>query len=78
MSFFALKVVALLSMLWDHATFVWPLDLPFAADYIGRIAAPIFLFSIANGYRHTRNLKRYALRLLVFVRQLETFYFGGS
>ncbi len=70
MSFFALKVVALLSMLWDHVTYVWPLALTVevlffpdaadtipallvlqrATDYIGRIAAPIFLFSIANGY----------------------------
>ena len=75
MSFFALKVVALLSMLWDHATYVWPLDLPFAADYIGRIAAPIFLFSIANGYWHTRNLKRYALRLLIFACLAEYPYY---
>jgi hypothetical protein len=27
MSFFALKTVALLSMLWDHVTYVWPLAL---------------------------------------------------
>jgi len=85
-SFFALKTIALLSMLWDHVTYVWPLSLtlellffPDAAgpvpavlilqrctDYLGRIAAPIFLFSIANGYRHTRSFKKYALRLLVF------------
>lgn len=75
MSFFALKTVALLSMLWDHLTYVWPLDLPLAADYIGRVAAPIFLFSIANGYRHTRNFKRYALRLLVFACLAEYPYY---
>lgn len=86
MSFFALKILALLSMLWDHASDVWPLsmvlgDLLFpdplgtsaaslalqrALPYLGRIAAPVFLFSVANGYRHTRSLGRYALRLLVF------------
>ena len=86
MSFFALKILALLSMLWDHLTYVWPLSMtlegllyPNAAggvlwievlqrctDYIGRIAAPIFLYAIANGYRHTRSFTRYALRLLVF------------
>lgn len=27
MSFFALKTIALLSMLWDHLTHVWPLAL---------------------------------------------------
>ena len=95
MSFFTLKLVALLSMLWDHLAYVWPLALtvevlffPDAAetapallalqrttDYIGRIAAPIFLFSIANGYRHTRNLKRYALRLLIFACLAEYPYY---
>ena len=69
MSFFTLKTIALLSMLWDQATHVWPLSMTLemlffpnaaepvpallalqrATDYIGRIAAPIFLFSIANG-----------------------------
>lgn len=86
MSFFSLKLAALLSMLFDHVTYVWPvfllpwelffpnvmetpqavLALQHITDYIGRIAAPIFLFSIANGYQHTRDLKRYALRLLAF------------
>ena len=95
MSFFTLKLVALLSMLWDHVTHVWPLALTVevlffpdaadtipallvlqrATDYIGRIAAPIFLFSIANGYRHTRNFKKYALRLLIFACLAEYPYY---
>mgnify|MGYP001026909070 FL=1 len=95
MSFFALKTVALLSMLWDHVTYVWPLALTLevfffpdaaeavpallvlqrATDYIGRIAAPIFLFSIANGYRHTRDFNRYALRLLIFACLAEYPYY---
>ena len=95
MSFFALKIIALLSMLWDHLAYVWPLALTVevlffpevsetipallvlqrAADYIGRIAAPIFLFSIANGYRHTRNFKKYALRLLIFACLAEYPYY---
>ena len=95
MSFFALKIIALLSMLWDHVTYVWPLALTVevlffpdaaetipallvlqrATDYIGRIAAPIFLFSIANGYRHTRNFNKYALRLLVFACLAEYPYY---
>ncbi|MCI9156393.1 MAG: hypothetical protein HFF44_05540 [Lawsonibacter sp.] len=103
MSFFTLKIIALLSMLWDHLTYVWPLTMtlellffPDAAetvpallvlqrvtDYLGRIAAPIFLFSIANGYRHTRNFKRYALRLMVFACLAEypyylLFHFHGN
>lgn len=95
MSFFTLKTVALLSMLWDHLTYVWPLSMTLEAllfpdaaeaipallviqrvtDYIGRIAAPIFLFSVANGYRHTRNFKKYVLRLLVFACLAEYPYY---
>ena len=79
MSSFILKVTALLTMLWDHIAYVYPptLFLPdlfpsipagliHASDYIGRISAPIFLWSITTGYRHTKNFKKYALRLLVF------------
>ncbi len=95
MSSFTLKLIALLSMLWDHVTAVWPLQIilwpllyPEAetlpppvelaetvGHYLGRIAAPIFLWSIANGYRHTRNVKRYALRLLIFACLAEWPYF---
>ena len=86
MSFFALKTAALLSMLWDHVTYVWPLSMVLenvpmilavqrCTDYIGRIAAPIFLFSIANGYRRTRDFKKYALRLLVFACLAEYPYY---
>lgn len=95
MSFFTLKTIALLSMLWDHLTYVWPLALTVevlffpdavetapallvlqrATDYIGRVAAPIFLFSIANGYQHTRDFKRYALRLLIFACLAEWPYY---
>lgn len=103
MSFFALKTAALLSMLWDHLTYVWPLAMTLeiiffpdaaesipallvlqrATDYLGRIAAPIFLFSIANGYRHTRDFNKYALRLLAFACLAEwpyymLFHFHGN
>lgn len=33
---------------------------------VGRLAFPIFAFQTAQGYRHTRNFKRYCLRLLLF------------
>lgn len=37
--------------------------LPYAFSYIGRLAAPVFLFCIVNGYLHTRNVKRYTARI---------------
>lgn len=34
--------------------------------FLGRMAAPIFCYFIAEGYYHTSNLKKYIIRLLVF------------
>lgn len=33
---------------------------------IGRMASVLFFFFIANGYAHTKNLKKYILRLVIF------------
>ena len=33
---------------------------------LGRIAFPIFAFMVAEGARHTRNIKKYILRLFIF------------
>lgn len=44
----------------------WLLDeLPFYLMFIGRLAAPIFLFCIAQGLRHTRDVNRYIRRVTV-------------
>ncbi len=39
-------------------------DLTYGLAFIGRLAAPIFLFCIAQGFLHTRSVKRYLGRLL--------------
>ena len=64
-----LKIIAVVSMLIDHyAAILLPhsssLYLPMRA--IGRIAFPIFAFLVVEGARHTSDIKRYALRMLVF------------
>ena len=61
----ALHVFAMLFMLCDH---MWATVIP-GNDWltcVGRLAYPLFAFMIAEGYFHTKNFKKYMLRLLLF------------
>lgn len=61
----ALHILAMVLMLCDH---LWGTIVP-GNDWltcIGRLAYPIFAFMIVEGYCHTKNLKKYVLRLLIF------------
>ena len=60
-----LHILAMALMLCDH---MWATVFPSAEwlTCVGRIAFPIFAFLTAEGYRHTRNARRYLLRMLVW------------
>lgn len=62
---FTLKILALLFMTFDHvASFLWgAVDIPIWFNWIGRLSAPIFIFMVVEGFYHTRNKKRYMVRL---------------
>ena len=68
MSALALRIIACVSMLLDHIGYCFGGRYPFLEPlrWIGRIAFPLYVFLIVNGFRHTSNRLRYALRLAIF------------
>jgi len=66
MSAFVLKIIALAAMLIDHAGAAFPDYIPFGTRIIGRLTFPIFVYLLADGFRHTRNPKKFLLRLFAF------------
>lgn len=61
----ALKVIAMVCMLCDHA---WATIVPgnLWLTMVGRIAFPIFAFQLVEGFFHTHDRKAYARRMLLF------------
>ena len=60
-----LKIIAMISMVLDH---VGDLFFPGATwlRAAGRLAMPLFAFCIAEGYAHTRDRRKYLLRMGIF------------
>jgi len=71
MTVFAMKLLAVCSMLVDHtAIFLYPnfigKSLYGWMRSFGRLAFPIYAFLIVNGYEKTHDVKRYLTRLIAF------------
>lgn len=59
---FALKMIAIVAMLIDHVGAVLYPQVE-VLRIIGRIAFPIFAFTLVEGFFHTRDVKKYMMRL---------------
>lgn len=65
MSSLELKIIALISMLFDHCGYIFFNKIT-VMNVIGKLSFPIFAFQISEGYKHTKNLKLYFFRLFMF------------
>lgn len=64
MSALCLRIIASVCMLLDHIGYILP-QYP-VLRCIGRLAFPLYVFLLVNGYRHTKSRPVYALRLGLF------------
>ena len=72
MSLFVLKIIGLITMFLDHYQFI--IGGSEILRVIGRIAFPIFAFTLSEGYVHTRNLKNYFLRIFGFAVGIQVLF----
>lgn len=63
MSGFALRVIALSTMLTDHIGWSFP-ENPMVMTWIGRIAFPVYAFLLAEGFRYTHHDRNRLYRYL--------------
>lgn len=86
-----LKIIAIICMTIDHIAYFFfsnQLDTKYIIfRSIGRIAMPIFVFLLVEGYFHTKNIKKYIFRIFIcavatqlviyFFEKIDIMYLGG-
>lgn len=67
LSQFGLKYLAMVLMILDHIHYFFGFTgkIPLVFSWAGRLAAPLFLFCLIEGFVHTKNRRAYFLRIYV-------------
>ena len=74
MTAFTLKVIALVTMVLDHMGVMFPEIFGFEFRVVGRVAFPLYVFLIAEGFRHTKSPGKFLARLFAFALISEPFF----
>ena len=74
----ALKAIAAGCMLLDHIAYFFGFTgaIPAVFAMLGRLAAPLFLFCLAEGFAHTHDRRRYFLRIYAMAAAMGALYFA--
>ena len=67
---FQIKILMAILMLFDHLRYISnfiPPEVASVFTIISRCVAPMFAYLVVEGIRHTRNMKKYCLRLSILV-----------
>lgn len=64
-----LKLIAIIAMLFDHCVFLFLKNyfgVAVVLNVIGRLTMPIMCFFVAEGFYHTKDVRKYLMRMAVF------------
>ncbi len=64
-----LKYLAIIAMVIDHIAWSFVPTMSLAAQimhFVGRLTGPVMAYMVFEGYMHTRDVKKYAIRLFIF------------
>lgn len=75
---FDLKYLALIFMVMDHIHYFFEFTgkVPIWFSWVGRLAAPLFLFCFIEGFFHTHDRKKYFLKIYVIAVIMGLIQFG--
>jgi hypothetical protein len=74
MNSFQIKILACLLMFIDHIGWIFFPQIIFLR-LIGRLSFPLFAFLLTEGFRHTRNVEKYLMRLAIFACLSQPIYY---